>query len=117
MNQRHKHADLIIAWANGAIIQFKSRHGVWGNVLQNKPSWSIDTEYRIKEEPQYVPFKKGDAYSLVGKIVKRKTSAIVNLISAADESSIFCGKTWYNLEELFEQFTFADGSPCGELSS
>lgn len=42
---RHKHADLIIAWANGAIIQFSNRSR-WIDVAN--PEWGGNTEYRIK---------------------------------------------------------------------
>ena len=46
---RHKHADLIIAWANGAQIEFL--HGIaWIEVAH--PLWNVDTEYRIKPEPK-----------------------------------------------------------------
>ena len=45
---RHKHADLIIAWANGAQIEFLQ--GIaWIEVAH--PLWSVATEYRIKPEP------------------------------------------------------------------
>ena len=47
---RHKHADLICAWANGAQIQNKSDCGEWFDNL--KPQWSVDREYRIKPEPK-----------------------------------------------------------------
>jgi len=46
---RHKHADLIIEWANGAKIQNKSCDQ-WFDTL--KPHWSVDREYRIKPEPK-----------------------------------------------------------------
>lgn len=45
--QRHMHADLIIAWANGAEIQCRSsRRYPWENCTL--PLWSSDCEYRIK---------------------------------------------------------------------
>ena len=47
---KHKHADVIIAWANGASIEHKTSMGNW-MYLEN-PSWSKDTEYRIKPEPK-----------------------------------------------------------------
>jgi hypothetical protein len=45
---RHKHADLIIAWANGANIQLFSREGKWVDI---DPAWSLNTTYRVKPEP------------------------------------------------------------------
>ena len=46
---KHKHADLIHAWADGAEIQFFSRDKKdW--VYTPEPTWQIDNEYRIKPE-------------------------------------------------------------------
>ena len=47
---RHKHADMIIAWANGAQIQFLNKDNRWNNTTQ--PSWYECSEYRIKPEPK-----------------------------------------------------------------
>ena len=47
---KHKHADLIIAWANGAPIQWKDRHGQWEDM--GEPLWAENHEYRIKPEPK-----------------------------------------------------------------
>lgn len=47
MNQRHKHADVIIAWANGAEIESKvAATGEW--VRARHPGWHEDCEYRVK---------------------------------------------------------------------
>lgn len=47
--KRHKHADLIIAWANGAEIQYNGAMG-WAD-LRN-PSFELEFEYRIKPTPK-----------------------------------------------------------------
>lgn len=50
-NKRRKHADLIKAWADGAIIQcldLKTKE--WFDVGGNFPTWSDECEYRIKPE-------------------------------------------------------------------
>ena len=49
---KHKHAELIKAWADGAEIEFKdpsSSNGGWHFV--ESPSWDEHIEYRIKPEP------------------------------------------------------------------
>ena len=47
MNQRHKHADVIIAWANGAEIEYRlGPHERWSK--STSPSWQEDCEYRVK---------------------------------------------------------------------
>lgn len=49
-NKPHKHKDLIIAWANGAEIEyFNDSTGSWQ--WTDEPYWSEDTQYRIKPEP------------------------------------------------------------------
>ncbi len=46
----HFHHDLIIAWAKGAEIQFKTARGKWVDLQQ--PTWIPDVEFRIKPEPK-----------------------------------------------------------------
>lgn len=47
MNTPHKHAALIHAWADGAIIQVNASRG-WEDL--SDPSWKECSEYRIKPE-------------------------------------------------------------------
>jgi hypothetical protein len=49
---KHKHAELIHAWADGAEIQIKTVYydKVWLDDLN--PSWGEHSEYRIKPEPK-----------------------------------------------------------------
>lgn len=49
-----KHADLIIAWAKGAKIEYSYNNIDW--TYTDKPAWDINATYRIKpEEPIVVP--------------------------------------------------------------
>lgn len=48
-NKPHKHAELIKAWADGAVIQYKTPPGAWVDITGlTGPCWYDDTEYRIK---------------------------------------------------------------------
>jgi len=48
---KHKHYDLIVAWANGAEIEFwNARVHKWERATS--PQWSISGLYRIKPEPK-----------------------------------------------------------------
>jgi hypothetical protein len=48
---KHKHADLIHAWADGAQIQIRcSPSDKWANA--HSPFWDADKEYRIKPMPK-----------------------------------------------------------------
>ena len=50
MGQRHKHADVILAWVEGAKIEYRdpARHhsGLW--VESQHPGWYKNFEYRVK---------------------------------------------------------------------
>ena len=47
MEMKHKHAELIKAWADGAEIEYKRPFDLsWGSI--ESPSWSENVEYRIK---------------------------------------------------------------------
>ena len=48
---RHKHADAIIAWANGEEIEFRSGPlGKWKALQGFAPGFYSDYEYRVKPE-------------------------------------------------------------------
>lgn len=48
---KHKHAELIKAWADGAEIEFYiEQENLW--VKTETPGWMQDTKYRIKPEPK-----------------------------------------------------------------
>lgn len=55
---RHKHADLICAWAEGAEIQWKKTNGEWIGV-GNDPVWMETDEYRVKPQPKPESDKAG----------------------------------------------------------
>lgn len=61
---RHKHADLIIEWANGAQIQCFRSDYTWVDALD--PSWLEYTQYRVKPEqkPDVVEHYYASIYSV-----------------------------------------------------
>ena len=58
-NRRHKHADEINAWAEGAIIQFKINPTarLWFDCPGNNPAWSLEKVYRIKPAKKVIKFR------------------------------------------------------------
>ena len=50
---KHKHAELIKAWADGAEIEYKSPYG-WSPIEGRNPSWLDHSEYRIKPKQSVV---------------------------------------------------------------
>lgn len=55
-NKPHIHADLIKAWADGAIIEKAVFGALSGELLrweeQKHPYWNEDAKYRVKPEPK-----------------------------------------------------------------
>lgn len=62
---RHKHADMIIAWANGAEIEVNDAGDDW--YTARYPTWVNHLNYRIKPEPvkntRYLEVTDSYAYS------------------------------------------------------
>jgi len=50
MKNKRPHSKLIKAWANGALIQFKTEAGGWEDCWGNQPAWDEYQEYRIKPD-------------------------------------------------------------------
>jgi hypothetical protein len=46
---KHKHAEIIKAWADGAEIEIKGKNG-W--IVFHNPDWYDDYEYRVKPTPK-----------------------------------------------------------------
>ena len=49
---KHKHAELIKAWADGAEIQVRCGKHDWEDLTTKYPDWYHNYEYRIKSEPK-----------------------------------------------------------------
>lgn len=63
MTTPHKHADLIIAWAKGAEIEYYNWKGEW--VTSTDPKWIHYVEYRIKPEKKWMRVAEYKAGGLV----------------------------------------------------
>ena len=52
-NKPRVHAELIKAWADGAVIQFRNLTGDWVDVTEEEsPAWFPSRCYRIKPQPK-----------------------------------------------------------------
>lgn len=83
---------------------------VWHNAISPDWNWAA-CDYRIKQEPEYVPFTFEDAVFLIGKIVRCKLQDYVALIISVTKD----GTSVDDFKPLLDDFTFLDGSPCGKL--
>lgn len=78
---KHKHAELIKAWADGASIQYKNNNEDWNDCAFNNPYWTDSIEYRIKPEPKPVV----DVFIAFDGILAR--DCVINPINVNDWSN------------------------------
>ena len=79
---RHKHADVIIAWANGEEIEWRhGNDGAWQEKISSE--WFLENEYRIK--PKIVKregwvniYKSSVCTAVVSDAYPSKESADIN---------------------------------------
>jgi hypothetical protein len=81
---KHKHYDIIVAWANGAKIQKRLAWGGW--VDCNNPPWDCNEEYRINPNPVACP-RCGKVHTCdpvdPDKILKEQAKKIADEIDTA----------------------------------
>lgn len=71
----HKHAELIKAWADGAVIQYlDTLDNNFRNI--NTPSWDTEREYRVKPTPE--PVYPTSNYLLFGMKYSKINSLLSN---------------------------------------
>jgi len=85
MGKPHVHKDLIIAWADGAEIEFKLRgEKEWRSYqslgIPNNPKWDETTLYRIKPEPDIVKYMGFDCHD-----DERFCSELHNILEIVDD--------------------------------
>ena len=86
---RHRHADVIHAWAEGEAIEYKNLpDGKWYEIKY--PHWDDETEYRIK--PKIV--KKEGWVNIYGPYAVRCAEAIIG-----DTGSIYATKEIADLQK------------------
>lgn len=49
---KHKHSELIKAWADGALIEYKATRSAWQPCAKNEPAWDVFVEYRVAPTPK-----------------------------------------------------------------
>ena len=98
-------------------------------VSDNDPDWNwVDQSYRTKPEPKYKPyeFTLENLKHLLGNVIKSKNKDddwpyLINSINISDTVTpikiVYKNGKVVNisLQTLFEEFTWEDGSPCGEI--
>lgn len=110
------------AYVDGKQIQGKCSDGKWADVPE--PSWSINGNFRVKPEPKYRPFKDADEcwqemlkHQPFGWLkhkdddepycILKNTDSRISMIDVCEEVA------FYDYNETFKQYIFADGAPFG----
>lgn len=104
------------AFADGKEIECKNK------VLANwdaciSPVWDWRSyEYRIKSEPEYVPYTFNDAKGLIGKtIIHKKTKNLYMIIGASNAYVNPAGYGNVPYGDILANFTDINGSPLGKV--
>jgi hypothetical protein len=84
--------------------------------IVSNPCWDWNRfDYRLAKEPKYKPYSKADI-SWLGKVVKdTNTEHAVMITGVGDDDTVLVGLTWATLRSVFSGYTWADGTPFGEI--
>lgn len=73
-----KHAEYIIAWANGARIEFKAKSDSFRWIYTEKPMWEDTVEYRIQPEIETTHFER---YTLYFDANEHRYDSLKNIVT------------------------------------
>lgn len=114
---------VITAFEQGKKIECIDKYleeDVWEKV--NNPSWNFNQyNFRIVEEPEYVPYDGTQEGTLVGRVVISNATGLILMLVGEDKNStvtnVLIAKkgNWISYEDLFKHYKFLDGQPCGKL--
>lgn len=128
-NQAKEFYPILQAYAEGRVIECRTKPSAvkgtdvpndWTEMKEIK-FWN-NTEYRIKPEPKYRPFKDvEECWTEMSKHqpfgwIKGKEGEHHSLITSiiADEEEVYInGISGFVLDEIMNHYTFADGVPFG----
>lgn len=119
---------IIQAFAEGKVIEFRNKSFKEWSEIENPSFDPTITNYRIKPEPKYRPFK--DVEECWQEMQKHQPFGWVkgdcgyeniSIIRTKSERPILinieiCGEPYensYNMSKMLKNYTFADGTPFG----
>lgn len=120
--------DIISAFAEGKIIQYKDVCGGWNDLTEEEglPMNTLNDEpnnFRIKPEPKYRPFANAEEcwqemqkHQSSGWVVKTERNMLSHIELLDFESkykTIRINGNWFNMKEMLAHYTFPDGTPFG----
>ena len=121
-----RRAELYSILAEGKTIQVQNSDGTWEDIKIETLNHLYEYyKYRIKQEPKYRPFKNKEEcwqemikHQPFGWVFSKNKEAItfvyyisINYIRVNDGYTL---NGWtFDYEEMFDKYTFADGTPFG----
>lgn len=93
MCKRHPHADVIIAWAEGKLIQIKQPSGEWEDVKSKSPMFDPKWEYRIKPEPVEVITCNG---VVITPMKEKPMNGDDYYVVTPQRPELYCREVWRN---------------------
>jgi hypothetical protein len=112
MKKDTRHKAVILAFLEGRDVQYLTITGEW--LDDTNPTFNENSDYRIKPEPQLIPFNFSDAEMLIGRAVKSKDGKIISVITNLTINIVWLGDERILYDELLSDYTFLDGTPCGK---
>ena len=107
-----KHWDSIQAFKDGREIEYYFKNDNTWNPAPT-PSFDLEIQYRIKPEPELIPFDFSDAAFLIGKVIKCDSE--IQFITQLNKNFVFAGVGQMDYSWLLEKYTFLDGAACGKI--
>lgn len=106
------------AYVDGKNIEYKEKGFEWKTVNCNNSNLSWDwylNNYRIKQEPEYIPFDFNDAEQIIGNIIRHKETKSLSVITNVNPKNVTSSGTVIKYEDLLNKYEYPDGVPCGNL--
>lgn len=114
-------------WIKRVVFMFKNNKAICWNAetleeaeeITEVRAWETWREIEEKIEPTYRPFTWEERDMLRGKWFREKCDVkkerlIINVYESREgELFIYDGSVAMNVKNLFENYTFLDGTPCG----
>ena len=116
MSDTKEKIKVMQAFLDGKIVEYCMRDEPDDFERLVNPIWDWSyCDYWIKEEPEYIPFDESDAGFLLGKIGIDKKYLGKRFICEVSKNKVWFRDSWVYFQQLFEDYTFLDGTPCGKL--
>lgn len=116
-----KMLPILVAFAEGKAIESRCVKGdksLWYD--DEDPSFDDDFEYRIKPEPKYRPFANAEEcwremlkHQPFGWIKDWNDNRDIIGSVSSDDMVFVCEDGTFDFDNMFKNYTFADGTPFG----